>query len=245
MKTTSKKSCPVSRHSCFSFLVCTRTIAPHGRFQYRLLNRPHTHPSARPPTHAPPHPPTHPPTHASSYGNRPNFSLPKSPVLNPAPARVSRGTMPLATPTTSFHSPLQRNKYVKNFSMASFLVPSSHETLVKRISLVYGAAIVESVPPNHPSTHPPTHPLTHSPTHPPTALPTHPLARPPPTHIICVCVVVVLDVQTGKPRVHTGCLRPRVCSARLGKTGGKARRVSCERKCTTQGLRRASRRLYC
>ena len=69
----------------------------------------------------------------SYYGSPPNSSLTKSPVIKPLPpGRISWHTVPVATPATSFDSPLQTRKYAKVlFFIASFLVSSSQETFVK------------------------------------------------------------------------------------------------------------------
>ena len=78
------------------------------------------------------------PCKESFYGSPPppNFPLTKSPVLKPASGRISRNTVPLATPTLSFDSPFHTRKYVKLcFFMASFLVSSGHGMCVKRKSL--------------------------------------------------------------------------------------------------------------
>ena len=69
----------------------------------------------------------------------PNFSLTKSPVLKPAPRRISWNTAPpLATPTPSFDSLFVANKNFKNIPFVyekyfvmpyiSFIVSSSHKT---------------------------------------------------------------------------------------------------------------------
>ena len=56
------------------------------------------------------------PAKESYYGSPPNFFLTKSRVLIPAPGCISLNMVPLATPTSSFDSPLQTRKHVKLFS---------------------------------------------------------------------------------------------------------------------------------
>ena len=67
------------------------------------------------------------------YGSSLNLSITESSVLKPAPGRTALNTAPLATPTSSFEHPLckRENAWRNVFHLASFLVPSSHETLVK------------------------------------------------------------------------------------------------------------------
>ena len=68
----------------------------------------------------------------SFYGSPRNLSLTKSPVLKPAPGRVSSNTASLETPTWPIDRPLHTRKYVETFLLiASLLVSSSHETFVK------------------------------------------------------------------------------------------------------------------
>ena len=58
------------------------------------------------------------------YGSPTNFSSTKPQVLKPAASRVSRNTVPIATPTSSLDSPLQTKKYMEDtLFVASFLVP--------------------------------------------------------------------------------------------------------------------------
>ena len=58
-----------------------------------------------------------------------NFSLTKSPVLKPAPGRISWNTAPLAAPTSSFDRPLQTRKSLR---MLFSLHPSSCLAAMKR-----------------------------------------------------------------------------------------------------------------
>ena len=67
-------------------------------------------------------------TRESFYGSPPNFSLTASPVSKPAPGRISCNTVSLDTPPSSIVRPLHARVCIIFFSIASFLVSSSHET---------------------------------------------------------------------------------------------------------------------
>ena len=74
-------------------------------------------------------------------GCPPNFSSTKSPVLKPAPGRISWNTVFLDTPRSSIVRRLHKRKYTDTFfSIVSFLVSSSRddETIVKENRRCWG-----------------------------------------------------------------------------------------------------------
>ena len=80
------------------------------------------------------------------YGRPPNFSSTKSPASKPAPSRISWNTVSLDTPRSSIVRRLHTRKNTDTyFSIVSFLVSSSHETIAYENRRCWGGAIVESV----------------------------------------------------------------------------------------------------
>ena len=79
----------------------------------------------------------------SFYDSPSDFSLTKSPVLKPTPGRISRNTVPLATQTSSFDSPLQIRKDIKLFFFHNIHLRVGQQRNVRlKKSLVLGGAIV-------------------------------------------------------------------------------------------------------
>ena len=86
------------------------------------------------------------PINESFYGSSPNFHLTESPVVKPASGRISRKYGAPCYPDVIVRR-FFANKLCKNFFfvISSFVVSSSHETLVQEYHWVGGGTIVEFV----------------------------------------------------------------------------------------------------